>query len=150
MISKRFATLLVIAVIVVSIAVFSFNQTFKPIEVGGEIVWLNDINEALTLAERDSKPLLIYFHSSGCTGCKALEADVFGDEEIASFLDENFVNVKIDVNEKPELAAECMVWVLPTTFFANSDGIVVRNIEGYRTPADFYDAAKNVLDELET
>lgn len=59
--------------------------------------WKTDLNEALAVAKKENKVVLINFTGSDwCQWCKRLSDEVFSKSEFKDFADENLVLVKID------------------------------------------------------
>lgn len=58
---------------------------------------------ALQKALREDKPILVSIGYSACHWCHVMEKESFEDEEIAAFMNEHFVNIKIDREERPDL-----------------------------------------------
>src|SRR6201991_3487199 len=59
--------------------------------------------EALETARREDKPILVSIGYAACHWCHVMERESFEDEETARFMNEFFVNVKIDREERPDL-----------------------------------------------
>nr|MBS0037361.1 thioredoxin domain-containing protein [Saprospiraceae bacterium] len=59
--------------------------------------------EALEKAARENKPLLISIGYSACHWCHVMERESFTDEGIAAFMNKNFVNIKVDREERPDI-----------------------------------------------
>src|SRR5882724_10676195 len=59
--------------------------------------------EALKKARSENKPLLVSIGYSACHWCHVMERESFEDEETASLMNEHFVNIKIDREERPDL-----------------------------------------------
>ncbi len=59
--------------------------------------------EALKKAESEDKPILISIGYSTCHWCHVMAHEAFSDEETADFLNENFVCIKVDREERPDL-----------------------------------------------
>lgn len=59
--------------------------------------------EALLKAKAENKPLLISIGYSSCHWCHVMEHESFSDKEVAYFMNRNFVNIKIDREERPDL-----------------------------------------------
>jgi uncharacterized protein len=59
--------------------------------------------EALERARREDKPILLSIGYSACHWCHVMERESFEDESIALLMNENFVNVKVDREERPDL-----------------------------------------------
>lgn len=60
-------------------------------------------DEALKKARRENKPILVSIGYSACHWCHVMERECFENEEIAKIQNENFVNIKIDREERPDL-----------------------------------------------
>ena len=60
-------------------------------------------DEALAAAKRDDKPILLSIGYSACHWCHVMERESFEDPDIAALMNELFVNVKVDREERPDL-----------------------------------------------
>ncbi|MDQ5837675.1 MAG: thioredoxin domain-containing protein, partial [Acidobacteriota bacterium] len=59
--------------------------------------------EALERSKRENKPILLSIGYSACHWCHVMERESFEDEEIARLMNENFVCIKVDREERPDL-----------------------------------------------
>src|SRR5258708_24896765 len=59
--------------------------------------------EASQRARAEDKPLLVSIGYAACHWCHVMERESFEDEETARFMNENFINIKIDREERPDL-----------------------------------------------
>ena len=59
--------------------------------------------EALTRAKAEDKPIFLSVGYSACHWCHVMEHESFEDPSIAALMNENFVNVKVDREERPDL-----------------------------------------------
>ena len=59
--------------------------------------------EALERAKREDKPILLSIGYSACHWCHVMERESFEDEAIARQMNEQFVNIKVDREERPDL-----------------------------------------------
>ncbi|MEM9000663.1 MAG: thioredoxin domain-containing protein [Bacteroidota bacterium] len=59
--------------------------------------------EVLQRAKDENKPLLISIGYAACHWCHVMERECFEDEEAAKFMNENFINIKIDREERPDV-----------------------------------------------
>jgi uncharacterized protein YyaL (SSP411 family) len=62
-------------------------------------------DEAFARARAEDKPLFLSVGYSSCHWCHVMEKESFEDAEIAAFLNENFVSVKVDREERPDIDA---------------------------------------------
>jgi uncharacterized protein YyaL (SSP411 family) len=59
--------------------------------------------EALAKARAENKPILLSIGYSACHWCHVMERESFENEEIAALMNEHFVNIKVDREERPDL-----------------------------------------------
>jgi hypothetical protein len=60
-------------------------------------------NEAFERALREQKPIHLSVGYSACRWCHVLERESFEDEATARILNDNFVNIKVDREERPDI-----------------------------------------------
>jgi uncharacterized protein len=86
---------------------------------------------ALEKARSENKPILLSIGYSACHWCHVMEHESFEDEAIAGLMNENFVNIKVDREERPDLDQIYMTAVQmmtghggwPMTMFLTPEGI---------------------------
>ena len=59
--------------------------------------------EALERSKREQMPIFLSIGYSACHWCHVMEHESFEDLEIAGLLNENFVCIKVDREERPDL-----------------------------------------------
>ncbi len=59
--------------------------------------------EALQRAKQENKPILVSIGYSACHWCHVMERESFEQEETARLMNEHFINIKIDREERPDL-----------------------------------------------
>ena len=87
-------------------------------------------DEALQQAKDEDKPILLSIGYSACHWCHVMERESFEDEAIAALMNEHFVSIKVDREERPDLDAVYMEAVQmltgsggwPMTVFLTPDG----------------------------
>jgi len=88
--------------------------------------------EALTRAHAENRPILLSVGYSACHWCHVMERESFEDPAIARLMNENFVPIKVDREERPDLDAIYMEAVQamsggpggwPMTVFLTPDGV---------------------------
>src|SRR5215213_2622976 len=88
-------------------------------------------DETLELARAEDRPLLVSIGYSSCHWCHVMERESFEDPETAEFMNEHFVAVKVDREERPDVDAIYMEAIQgmtghggwPLTAFADPDGV---------------------------
>jgi uncharacterized protein len=87
--------------------------------------------EALARASALDRPVLLSVGYSACHWCHVMERESFEDAETAAYMNEHFVNVKVDREERPDVDAIYMEAVQeisghggwPMTVFLDPDGV---------------------------
>ena len=72
---------------------------------GNPVDWYPWGPEALALARGEDRPIFLSVGYSTCYWCHVMEREVFSDPEIAAVMNEGFVNIKVDREERPDLDA---------------------------------------------
>jgi uncharacterized protein len=93
--------------------------------------WLPWGDEALAKAREEDKPLLVSIGYSSCHWCHVMERESFENESIAAYMNEHFVPVKVDREERPDVDAIYMEAVQsmtghggwPLTAFCDTEGV---------------------------
>ena len=87
--------------------------------------------DALERAKREHKPILLSIGYAACHWCHVMEHESFEDEATAALMNERFVNIKVDREERPDLDAIYMQAVQamtghggwPMTVFLTPEGV---------------------------
>jgi len=94
------------------------------------VEWYEWGPEALDRAKAEDKPILLSIGYSACHWCHVMAHESFEDETTAQVMNENFINIKVDREERPDLDAIYMQAVQamtgqggwPMTVFLTPDG----------------------------
>ena len=70
--------------------------------------WYPWCEEAFKRAEREDKPVFLSIEYSTCHWCHVMAHESFEDEEIAKLLNRDFVCIKVDREERPDIDAVYM------------------------------------------
>ena len=93
--------------------------------------WYPWSDAALRRAREEDKPILLSIGYSACHWCHVMEHESFENEAIARLMNENFINIKVDREERPDLDCIYMAAVQmmtgsggwPMTVFLTPDGV---------------------------
>src|SRR5947208_6755698 len=94
------------------------------------VEWYEWGDEAFGRAQEEDKPLLVSVGYSSCHWCHVMAHESFEDDAIAQLMNELFVNVKVDREERPDVDAVTMEATVvmtgsggwPTTVFMTPEG----------------------------
>jgi len=67
------------------------------------VKWLPWNEESLALAKKEKKPILLSIGYSACHWCHVMAHESFENEAIAQVMNEHFINIKVDREERPDL-----------------------------------------------
>ena len=65
--------------------------------------WYEWSDEALALAKKENKPLLVSVGYASCHWCHEMEKESFMDTAVARIMNENFICIKVDREERPDV-----------------------------------------------
>ena len=65
--------------------------------------WYAWKEEAFERARKEDKPILVSIGYSTCHWCHVMERESFENEEVAAFMNEHFINIKVDREERPDV-----------------------------------------------
>src|SRR5437899_4046702 len=71
--------------------------------------------EAFDKAKKENKPIFLSVGYSTCHWCHVMEHESFENSEIAKLMNDNFVNIKVDREERPDIDQVYMTFVQATT-----------------------------------
>lgn len=60
-------------------------------------------DEAFEKAEKEHKPVLVSIGYAACHWCHVMERESFENEEVAAYMNEHFINIKVDREEHPDV-----------------------------------------------
>jgi uncharacterized protein YyaL (SSP411 family) len=81
--------------------------------------WHSWGEEALNKARSENKPIFLSIGYAACHWCHVMAHESFEDEETAAFMNEHFVNIKVDREERPDLDA---IYMQATVAMTGSGG----------------------------
>ena len=76
---------------------YLLQHAYNPVQ------WNPWCEEALDLAKKTGKPILVSIGYAACHWCHVMERESFENEETARYMNEHFINIKIDREERPDL-----------------------------------------------
>ena len=92
---------------------YLLQHAFNPVD------WYAWGEEAFAAARETGKPIFLSIGYATCHWCHVMEHESFENEEIAQFLNENFIAIKVDREERPDVDA---VYMAATQAMTGSGG----------------------------
>jgi uncharacterized protein YyaL (SSP411 family) len=103
------------------------------------VTWLPWSGDAFARALREDKPVLLWLTAAWSDGCREMARVCFGDPEIVRALRDECIAVRVDADERPDVAERYSLGGIPTTVFLTASGEVLGG--GTFVPADSLRAA---------
>ncbi len=88
---------------------YLLQHAYNPVD------WYPWGEEAFSKAKTENKPIFLSIGYSSCHWCHVMAHESFEDEDVAKFLNENFVSVKVDREERPDVDEVYMKAVMSMT-----------------------------------
>jgi uncharacterized protein YyaL (SSP411 family) len=76
-------------------------------------------DEAFARARAEDKPIFLSVGYSTCFWCHVMEREVFSNREIAAVMNEHFINIKVDREERPDIDE---IYMMATQLLTGSGG----------------------------
>lgn len=111
------------------------------------------LDSVLVKAGNEGKLIFIDAYTDWCKPCKWMSENVFTNDTVGKFFNENFINMKLDMDTKKEagkkLAEKYQINCYPTYLFIDSDDNVVYRFSGGMPATDFITSSKKALNPLQ-
>lgn len=103
-------------------------------------------SEALSQAKEENKLIFVDAYTSWCGPCKLMAKQVFTDKKVGKFYNQNFINVKLDVEkgEGIDFGNTYNIKAVPALLYVNGDGKIVREYSGYQAASCFLQMGQKV------
>ena len=86
-------------------AMFAETSTYLRQHAHNPVNWHPWSDDTLKKAKEQNKPIFLSVGYSTCHWCHVMEEESFEDIEIATYLNKNYISIKIDREERPDLDA---------------------------------------------
>jgi len=131
------------------------GSAVKPATGEKKLPWLA-FDAATEKAKKENKHMIVDVYTTWCGWCKVMDRQTYGNNEVATYLTENFVLAKVNGESSAELhykgktmterqfARAVGVTGFPTTYFLKPDAEVIGGAPGFIGPDNFMIYAKYV------
>ena len=122
---------------------------------GPKLSWLT-FDAATELAAKQKKHMIVDIYTTWCGWCKVMDRNTYGDPQVSTYLNENFVLAKVngesmatmhwkgkELTER-QFAKEVGVTGYPATYFMKPDAELLGGVAGYIKTPDFMMYARYV------
>ncbi|MBP7272228.1 MAG: thioredoxin family protein [Saprospiraceae bacterium] len=91
------------------------------------------VSTVFTVSKQMQRPVLMKFYTDWCVQCKRMDEEVFGDVATSTYINENFIAVKVDgeLLKDYEFVEKYAIKAFPTTLILDETGKVLSRLIGY-------------------
>jgi len=92
-------------------------------------------DEGMAIGKEENKKVFMFFWAEWCKFCETMEAQTLSEPEIVTYLNENFVSIKVESDANKQLANRYFVRGLPTLWFLGENGEKISSLPGFVSKA---------------
>ena len=91
----------------------------------GEINWREWGPEAFATAKEEDKPVLLALSAVWCHWCHVMDETSYSDEGVIGFINQHYIPVRVDNDQRPDINARYNMGGWPTTAFLTPEGEIL-------------------------
>lgn len=110
-----------------------------------KINWHEWNKETFEKAKKENKLILLSLSGVWCHWCHVMDETTYSDEEIIKLINENFIPVRVDVDERPDISERYNFGGYPTFAFLTSEGNLITG-GTYIPPEQFKEILKDMIE----
>ena len=105
------------------------------------------LSKGLEKAKKENKLVFIDVYATWCAPCKYLSKNVFTDPELGEFMNENFINLKIDgeLDDGNQLMVDFELDAYPTMLFLTPEKKLIKKIVGAVSAEEIHAKANGIV-----
>lgn len=99
--------------------------------------WRTDYEQAIADAKTQNKPVIATVTAVWCGACRQMQQLTLKDPQVARVIEERFVAVSIDGDQRADLVSSLGISAFPTTFVIDAQGKVIHRWVGFQNAGSF-------------
>lgn len=108
-----------------------------------QIKW-RSYEEGLAVSKAEKKKVFLHFYADWCFYCGKMAKETFQNPAVVSYLNNNFIPVRVNTDEEPATAMTYGVTGLPSTWFLTRMGEAIGAVPGFIPPDTLLTMLKEV------
>jgi thioredoxin-related protein len=109
-----------------------------------EVINWRSYEEGLAVSKVEKKKVFLHFYANWCVFCGKMAKETFQNPAVISYLNDNFIPVRVDTDRDPGTAAQYGVTGLPSTWFLTEMGEAIGTVPGFIPPDQLLSMLKEV------
>jgi thioredoxin-like negative regulator of GroEL len=100
------------------------------------IIWQNNLQKAIFLAEKEHKNILVSITASRCGYCEKMKREIFNNVDTAKMLQKEYVLVKMNISKASKIFPN--TYVTPTIYIFTPQKELLASQVGYQNEEFFF------------
>jgi len=112
----------------------------------------SSLTDVVAKAEREGKVIFLDVYTDWCLPCKLMTEDVYTNEDIGDFMNEHFINYKVNAEKGngPDMTVLYNIQSFPGLFFLDHNGRVLEQKEGAAYHKELKEMANRALAKMKS
>lgn len=129
------------------LCLFLFLVLITTIQAQGIEFYHGNWKEALAEAKKQDKIIFVDAYAKWCGPCKKMAKNVFTRDNVGDFFNENFINLKLDMEETDGISfgRNYPVSAFPTLFFLDIEGNILKKVVGGQSDVGLIELGKAAI-----
>ena len=89
------------------------------------VAWLSWSSVAFARARAQQKPVLLSISTAWCRWCQEMDRTSYADPEIAALINDRFIPIRVDADDRPDISERYSLGGWPTTAFLTPGGEIL-------------------------
>jgi len=128
-ISMNSKKLIYAIVIAFGLSIGFFEET-----TAAETIQWRSYEEGLAVSKAEKKKVFLHFYAVWCVYCRKMAKETFQNPAVVTYLNNNFISVRVDTDKEPDTALKYGVTGLPSTWFLTRMGEAILRVPGFIPP----------------
>jgi thiol:disulfide interchange protein len=124
--------------------IFFLSTGFLGDTVAVEVINWRSYEEGLAVSKVEKKKVFLHFYADWCVFCGKMAKETFQNPAVISYLNNNFIPVRVDTDKNPGTASQYGVTGLPSTWFLTEMGEAIGTVPGFIPPDTLLSMLKKV------
>jgi len=90
-----------------------------------KINWLEWKDSNFLKAKQEKKPILLDIHGTWCHWCHVMDKETYSNSEIISFVNKQYIAIKVDTDQRPDINERYNMGGWPTTAILTPKGSII-------------------------
>ncbi len=99
------------------------------------IAWQKDVQTAVRESARQRKPMLVLVDARWCGACQRMLNQTFPTPAVAARISSQFIPVRVDADEQPQLVQSLKVDAMPTLLVISPERRIIARMTGFQSAA---------------